>query len=156
MKNHTVSRRGRRSDLILMIVISVTLAVIWIHSAMPGDVSSAESGFVYDVIEPVLRFLLPDAWVTEHLVRKMGHFCEYGVLGVEMLTLVALRGRVRLRFLVNTLLTGLLVAFIDETIQIFSGRGPMIADMWIDIAGFTLGGAVVLLIWKIKIPRGNQ
>ena len=28
------------------------------------------------------------------------------------------------------------VAFLDETIQIFSGRGPEIRDVWIDTFGF--------------------
>ena len=135
-----------KHEIILTILISVTLAVIWIHSMMPGDVSSEESGFVYELLAPFLKVLLPDEWVTEHLVRKMAHFSEYAVLGVEMMALAGLRGRVRPQFLVNVLYSGLTVAFIDETIQIFSGRGAMIADMWIDLAGFAVGGALTFLI----------
>ena len=35
--------------------------------------------------------------------------------------------------------TGLVAAFLDETIQIFSGRGSDIRDVWIDLIGIALG-----------------
>lgn len=34
------------------------------------------------------------------------------------------------------------IAFIDETIQIFSGRGPQIADVWLDVFGAFCGAAI--------------
>ena len=78
---------------VLPLLIIATLAFIWIHSAMPGDVSSAESGFVYEFLQPVLKAILPDEWVTELLIRKMAHFCEYALLGVEMAAYMAVRAR---------------------------------------------------------------
>ena len=45
------------------------------------------------------------------------------------------------------------VAFIDETIQIFSGRGPQIRDVWVDLLGASIGlliATVVRKIWKYK------
>ena len=42
-------------------------------------------------------------------------------------------------------LLGLLAAFLDETLQIFSGRGSMVADVWLDFAGGVFGVAVITL-----------
>ena len=42
-------------------------------------------------------------------------------------------------------LLGLLAAFLDETLQIFSGRGSMVADVWLDFAGVVFGVAVITL-----------
>jgi len=43
------------------------------------------------------------------------------------------------------ILCGLLVALIDESIQIWSpGRAAMIQDVWIDMAGFVIGGMLIL------------
>ena len=150
MKVSYKERTHKTSKVILTILISLTLAFIWIHSMMPGEVSSDESGFFYDILAPFLKVFLPDEWVTEHLIRKMAHFSEYGLLGVEMTALAAVRDRIKPRYLVNVLFSGLAVAFIDETIQIFSGRGPMIADVWIDLAGFTTGGVVTLLAFSFR------
>lgn len=42
-------------------------------------------------------------------------------------------------------LLGLLAAFLDETLQLFSGRGSMVADVWLDFAGVVFGVAVITL-----------
>lgn len=43
------------------------------------------------------------------------------------------------------ILCGLLVALVDESIQIWSpGRAAMIQDVWIDMAGFVIGGLLLL------------
>jgi VanZ family protein len=36
----------------------------------------------------------------------------------------------------------LIIAFFDETIQIFSARGPAVLDVWIDFAGFASASVV--------------
>jgi VanZ family protein len=43
----------------------------------------------------------------------------------------------------------LLTAFIDETLQIFSGRGPMVQDIWLDLAGSLFGAGIIRLILLI-------
>ena len=144
------------SQKILFVLLIVSLAFIWLHSLMPQDVSSAESGFVYDVLFPLLKAILPDEWVTELFIRKAAHFSEYAVLGIEMLLYAAIRGRIKDRNLVNILFSGLTVAFIDETIQIFAGRGPMITDVWIDLAGFVSGAGITYLIVKSIIKNREE
>ena len=199
----------RKTKIIFTVLIVATLAFIWIHSAMPGDMSSEESGFIFDILSPVLGLILPDELVTEHLVRKLAHFSEYGLLGIEMFSytlerrfagvkhvisstveksvlssngeksLLSSNGEKSLlssnggksllsstgakpflsstgaksflsgngvKYLLNVLFSGFTVAFFDETIQIFSGRGPMIADMWIDLGGFVCGSLITAAI----------
>ena len=142
-KNQVTKERGKK---VLTVVILLTIGFIWGHSMMPGDLSGEESGFVYRILSPVLKVLLPDAWVTEHLVRKMAHFSEHGTLGFELTLYAALYKDLKIRRIVNILYCGLTAAFIDETIQILSGRGAAIADVWIDLAGFTTGFLITRLI----------
>lgn len=42
------------------------------------------------------------------------------------------------------------IAFIDETIQIFSGRGPQIADVWLDVFGACCGTVIISLLSVCK------
>ena len=47
------------------------------------------------------------------------------------------------------------VAAIDETIQIFTERGPAVKDVMIDICGYALGFMIVMLI-KRYIGKKNK
>ena len=43
----------------------------------------------------------------------------------------------------------LLAALTDETIQIFTGRGPQVQDVWLDFAGGAAGLLVMLALWAL-------
>ena len=139
---------------ILYLLIIATLAFIWGHSMAARDLSSEESGRIFKLLYPILTRILPDSMVTDHLVRKCAHFTEYTVLGMELSGLFTIKGRRRLfrdgMVFLPAFFTGFLVAFIDETIQIFSGRGPMIADVWLDSLGVFTGALIITLIRTIK------
>lgn len=91
--------------------------------------------------------------ISEFLLRKAAHFSEYGLLGVEFSLLLGLQhdkngknlqcGRNLLDFP----LIGMLCAVTDETIQIFSGRGSLVSDVWIDAAGFSTGFFLTVLLF---------
>ena len=136
--------------IILIVILCATIGFIWIHSMMPQSVSSDESNAVMDFIKPFLEIFVGKGNVTQHLVRKLAHFTEYTALGVELGLLFS---RIKKRFVWKNypliLVHAVCVAFIDETIQIFSGRGPAVSDMWIDVSGAALGSAAVLLIVMI-------
>lgn len=136
------------SEIIIYICIVATLAFIWIHSAIPRVQSAGESGFILEILRPILSSFLHDEWVTDHLVRKIAHFTEYGALGVEFALLIRIiKKKTGWKWLLNTIYIGLTIALLDETIQIFSARGPMIEDVWLDLAGYALYGGVV---WGIR------
>ncbi len=133
--------------MLLDILIIVTVLAIWIHSAMPASVSSRESSSVMNFIRPVLELFVGRGNVSEHLVRKLAHFTEYFVLGVE------LSFRKKKKFL-NGLIIAFVVAFLDETIQIFSaGRSAQITDVWLDMSGVLTAS---LLCKLLCLGKRNQ
>ena len=132
-----------------LILLLFTLLLIWGQSMMPPHLSSSESGFVAKLVYPVLSRLLPSGADLEHFVRKAGHFTEYFLLGLQ-LGFLQLAGAGFLYATLRRVFLIWLIAFLDETIQIFSGRGPQIQDVWLDLAGGVLGIAIVLLIQKLR------
>ena len=142
--------RLRKLEKLLAVFIVLTLVFIWGHSVMDRELSSEESGFVMRLVTPVLELIVGRGNVTEHMVRKLAHFCEFALLGAEMSLFFAGRKSRKREGLLLGMTHGLFAAFIDETIQIFSGRGPAISDVWIDFAGVTVGGVFlldVLIVW---------
>lgn len=136
---------------ILPVLIVIAVLFIWIHSCMPADMSTAESGFIMDLIKPFLELFTGEGNVTPHLVRKLAHFTEFAGLGF----LVGLHSGFGLIWP----FCGLAVAFVDETIQLFvEGRAGMVQDMWIDISGYMLGWIVssVLVILITKAIKGKR
>ena len=97
-------------------------------------------------------------------LRKIAHFLEHGIFGMLLFSLgIAMEseamGRektlplhpIRALFLINI---GILVALIDETIQIFSKRGSSVKDIWLDIFGFVSIAAITYLtVFLIRIIR---
>ena len=109
---------------VLGILIALTLAFIWSNSMQSRAVSGGMSGSLKTWLEQLLH-----TEISEFLLRKAAHFSEYGFLGVEF-----------------SLLLGL-CAVTDETIQIFSGRGSLVSDVWIDTAGFSTGFFLTVLLF---------
>ena len=116
---------------------------IFSNSMQIGDVSETASGRVLLLMKKVFtRLGMPGAanHLTDHIVRKLAHFCEYALEGF-LLTL-CLRVYTR-HFFVHIswpILGGLLTALTDETIQMFSdGRSSQITDVWLDFSGVLTG-----------------
>lgn len=130
-----------RKNRKLLILIAVTVAFIWIHSMMPPDMSEDESGFVVKVLE----IFMGKGNVSELFIRKLAHFSEYCLLGLELMAYFG-------KFPTGAF-HGLFVAAADETIQIFSGRGSSLLDVWLDCAGCVTGLVIIILILKKKTKR---
>ena len=136
LKNTEKAKRFLKTSLTVLIIL--TAAFILIQSCLPPAVSGEESA----AVSGFLASILPSGtwiytFVTEN-VRKLAHFFEYGALGMELAVYtVAFVDRKRLAFIILPL-CGLLFGFIDETVQIFSNRGPLISDVWLDAAGFSV------------------
>ena len=76
--------RLRKLEKLLAVFIVLTLVFIWGQSVMDRELSSEESGFVMRLVTPVLELIVGRGNVTEHMVRKLAHFCEFALLGAEM------------------------------------------------------------------------
>lgn len=125
---------GRIALIVLMIA---TVLFVFYNSCLSKDDSSQQSNTVSQIIDA----LFPEdtdfkEFVLEN-IRKIAHFTEYGLLGIEMAFYILIYERKRWKmFTPISSLVPFFVGFIDESIQIFSERGPSIADVWIDIGGF--------------------
>ena len=136
---------------VLGILIALTLAFIWsnsMQSGAPDDQPGGMSGSLKAWLEQLLH-----TEISEFLLRKAAHFSEYGLLGVEFSLLLGLqhdkngKNFQHGRNLLDFPLIGMLCAVTDETIQIFSGRGSLVSDVWIDTAGFSTGFFLTVLLF---------
>ena len=127
-----------RKKLVVAVLI-LTLALIWGQSVLNRSRSAQESNWVFEKLESVLRFFVGDELATEVKLRKIAHFGEFFLLGSEAMLLAFLLGKSDARSLVAVFLLVNFCALLDETIQIFSKRGSMVSDVWIDTAGAVTG-----------------
>ena len=114
--------RGLRISIPWLAATGAVAVAIWANSLVPGAGSDAASRQVASSLQDMLAALgAGGAWMSNLLVRKMGHLLEYTLLGA--------------------------VASIDETIQLFvPGRSGRIADVLLDWCGCTLGAAISLAL----------
>lgn len=133
-----------KNKKIITIFTILIICFIWGNSLLPASVSSSFSNFVTDII----NFLFGgteqtgESIVQDGLIRKIAHFTEFATLGC-----LVILPRATKKHLAVVLLSGMSVALIDETIQIFSdGRGSQVSDIWIDLIGFIIGSLVTYFI----------
>ena len=139
------------------VLIALTLAFIWGNSMQSGAASGEMSGSLKALLDELLG-----TQIDEFLLRKAAHFSEYALLGFECAALLSLlrdadgRSPAHGRNLFDCPALGLLAAVIDETIQIFSGRGSMVVDVWIDTAGFVTGFFLTIFIFRLCRRRTHK
>ena len=151
-----MKQKNKKAITILSIVILATLAFIWIHSCIDREDSSMESGFVYDLLCPFFELFMGKGNVTEHFIRKLAHFTEFFGLGLELMLFMRLEFlKVKPVLPVNAWVFGTFCALIDETIQLFSGRGPAVQDVWLDSAG-CLTGVLIMLAGIMLADKKNK
>ena len=135
--------------IILAVIIAANIAFIWWNSSKSRSQSQLLSLGLLNLIRPLLDAIFSPENVTDHLVRKLAHFVEFGALGAELVLLIVLLRKVTLQSVLNCLFAGLTVAVVDETIQIFSARGSQVSDVLLDFSGVVAGVAFVLLVYAI-------
>ena len=133
--------------------ITVTFLImvfIFFQSALPGDLSGAESNFI---VELITRILDTDAETVSFIVRKLAHFTEYLILGIflalDAQDIAVMRQRetgfAYIWFI--PFLTGMLYAATDEFHQSFvPGRSCELRDVMIDSAGVAAGVLILTLM----------
>ncbi len=122
------------------LLCALWMAVIFLFSAMPGDLSEMESGFFFSLLMRLLSFLLGDyaarldPALLHLLVRKGAHMAEYFVLFLLYRRALRLSGAKRPGLM--ALLLCAAYAATDEFHQSFvDDRGPSPVDVAIDTAG---------------------
>lgn len=144
-----MKRRKTQIKTILVVLLALLLAFIWLHSMMPAEDSAEESQRVGQFLTPFLELLVGEGNVTDHLVRKLAHFCEYGALGILAGALLLVKKESGIFRWSYALLCALAVAVVDESIQLLAdGRGAQVQDVLLDTAGSLTG---LLAVWLIAV-----
>lgn len=122
---------------------------------MPGAASSNESLRVVNLAAPLLEALgLTSLDAQQFVVRKLGHFTEYFVLGALTQLPPAPHTR-RQRWIQAALLCA--VPALDETLQLFVPlREGALRDVGIDIVGAACGLLAALLIQRLTVRRRRR
>ena len=134
----------QKRALIITVLFAAVLIFIWGNSMLDRESSTALSRAVSRILRPVLEFFTGSA--DDIILRKLAHFAEFGGLGCVLAIIMLLRGRLGIGVAANYLFCGLLAALIDETVQLYTGRGSQVQDIWLDFAGVLAGFGAALLI----------
>ena len=133
---------------VLIVLIIATVLFIFIQSMLPKDKSKEESDAVGGIISEIIPPDTPAGEYVQKNIRKIAHFTEFAVLGAEV-ALYLILFMPKIRYMLFAYPTALILAFFDESIQIFSGRGPSISDVWIDFFGFFAATAVFYAVYAV-------
>ncbi len=136
-------RRQFIATVINSIVLAALLAFIFGNSLFDRAESAKLSGGLLAVLQRVFPSL------TEHIVRKLAHFCEFAALGFAALHLCAVRQAVTGHFIAHSLFFGLATAVTDESLQMLSDRSAQVSDVLLDFCGFCSGAAVFLMLFAL-------
>ena len=134
-------------------ITAAVMAFIFIHSAMPGSMSSAESNYFVRIIASITG--LPEESL-KFIVRKSAHFTEYMILGCCLAVNMRDRAITGFKMWLIPWLLSTAYAITDEIHQYFvPGRACALMDMCIDSAGAALGAAIMVIFLNNIMKRRN-
>lgn len=131
-------------------MVVLTVGFIWGNSCFSQQDSAEQSSGVLELLRKIFTAIGAENTglflFIEQYVRKIAHFSEYFLLGTEAALLFLHDGfRFSFQRLWNAFSFSLAVAVADETIQMFTGRGPAVKDVLIDSSGASCGIFIVFL-----------
>lgn len=130
-----------------VILILVCIGFIFLQSVIPESKSESESlWFTEFILNPVL--LKFGRVADKDIVRKLAHAVEFCVLSL-FLSLYWKKP-------VKIFYAGLTLAFLDESLQVVTGRGALVTDIWIDLIGVGLGITIGWFINRRHIRKENN
>lgn len=140
--------------VLLCALTAAMILFIFINSSLDAASSTVHSTGVREFINSLLHSLNIPIVFTEYFVRKCAHFAEYFVLGTLLFfTVKSFVSKLCSKIMLAPVL-GLIVACVDETIQLFSaGRSGQFTDVLLDF-GAVITAFVIFLF--VSIHRGNR
>ena len=141
---------------ILYILLGLILFFIWDNSMQNGGSSDGFSLLFAANFAPIVNKLgfHGNIWTLNRIVRKLAHLTEFTILGGVLYTI--LRRYITYGTVIKTIGLGMLIASLDEFIQLFSpGRSSQISDILIDTVGVVIGILVVKLVHYIRYNRST-
>ena len=163
-----MNKYNTAKNILLLVIIIICIAFIFYNSLKTAEQSIKDSSRVAVVIERVVDIAYkgnPPENVTYffkitfgNVLRDSAHFFEFFILGIlVMLYSDKFRISVFRRFSFAFLFC-ILIALLDETIQLFSiGRAFELSDLVLDGLGSIAGIILIFLLWKIiKSKKGSK
>ena len=141
---------------ILYILLGLIVFFIWDNSMQNGGSSDGFSIFFAEAFAPIVNKLgfHGSIWTMNRIVRKLAHLTEFTILGSVLYTI--LRRYITYGTVIKTIALGILIASLDEFIQLFSpGRSSQFSDILIDTVGIVIGILVVKLVYYIRYKRST-
>lgn len=135
--------------VLALLLLAATVIFIWHNSLQDPATSQARSLKALEKIAPYLEKIIGKGNVTDHLIRKLGHFTEFFALGCELILITIILGKVKFQSVINCLSASLAVAVTDEALQIISHRGSQVSDVVLDFCGAFTGAMFILFIYLI-------
>ena len=136
---------------ILYVVLCLIVFFIWDNSLQNGGTSDGFSLIFAKWIAPIANKLgfYGNIWALNRIIRKLAHLTEFTILGGVLY--VVLRRYIEYGTVVKTIVVGIVIASLDEFIQLFSlGRSSQLSDVLIDTVGIIIGISVVKLTYYIS------
>lgn len=136
---------------ILYIMLGLIVFFIWDNSLQNGGTSDGFSLIFAEWLAPIADKLgfYGNIWALNRIVRKLAHLTEFTILGGVLY--VVLRRYIEYGTVVKTIGVGIVIASLDEFIQLFSlGRSSQLSDVLIDTIGIIIGILVVKLAYYIS------
>ena len=136
---------------ILYILFGLIVFFIWDNSMQNGGSSDGFSLLFAEIFAPIVNKLgfHGNIWTLNKIVRKLAHLTEFTILGGLLYTI--LRRYITYGTVIKTIGLGMLIASLDEFIQLFSpGRSSQISDVLIDTVGIIIGILLVKLAYYIE------
>ena len=136
---------------ILYIMLGLIVFFIWDNSLQNGGTSDGFSLIFAEWLAPIADKLgfYGNIWALNRIIRKLAHLTEFTILGGVLY--VVLRRYIEYGTVVKTIGVGIVIACLDEFIQLFSlGRSSQLSDVLIDTIGIIIGILVVKLAYYIS------
>ncbi len=148
--------------LVLLHALLVFAALFIFSQSLPDKEASKEiSVGVTTKLAPFLELIFGSGSVSDHVIRKAAHFTEFFGFGALAAVCAALRAKyasaklgeavpVKTQSFANAAFLSLTTALTDETIQLFTGRGSQVADVWLDFSGAVCAIAAVFAFVRLR------
>ena len=164
-----VSKKYFIWTLIFSVIALAINAFIIVHSCLDASTSTEASHGVVEITEEVINTVAPgtitidnhDSFVS--FIRKaFGHFGLFLISGfftslAIFLIINQFNDKKYYRIILIALSSGLLLALLTETIQLYvPGRSGELTDVLIDFGGYLLGFSVIFLILFFIIRHINK
>ena len=142
--------------IISTVIVLLITAFVFTNSLENRDESIKSSNKVLEFLKPFLRLFVDVENIdVSKLVRKIAHFVEYFLLAIGVSGLVYFIYKSRcVRVYGVALFYVLLIAVLDETVQLFVGRFSSLLDVILDffasLIGFLFSIVLLMLLSKVK------